>query len=80
MTTPLRLTALDRSSGITRKPTNACRAGESTICTTPPAKLIATMADQQPAQVDPVGDRPAPGTEQQRRYAARGQDQAQFRR
>jgi len=43
MTTPLRLTALDRSSGITSEPTNACRAGESTICTTPPATLITTI-------------------------------------
>jgi hypothetical protein len=44
MTTPLRLTALDRSSGSTRELTKACRAGESAICTTPPATLIATMA------------------------------------
>ncbi len=43
MTTPLRLTALDRSSGVTSALTNACRAGESAICTTPPATLIATM-------------------------------------
>jgi hypothetical protein len=44
ITTPLRLTALERSSGITREPANACRAGESAICTTPPATLIATIA------------------------------------
>ena len=42
-TTPLRLTALDRSSGVTSEPTNACLAGESTICTTPLATLMATM-------------------------------------
>ena len=61
MTTPLRLTALDRSSGITRKPTNACRAGESTICTTPSATLIATIAatDAFPATARPTARRPA---------------------
>ena len=51
ITTPLRLTALDRSSGATREPTNAWRAGESAICTTPPATLMATMA---PTEAWPV--------------------------
>lgn len=44
ITTPLRLTAPARSAGGTSEPTNACRAGESTIPTTPPATVIATTS------------------------------------
>ena len=90
-TTPLRLTALARSSGGTRRLTKAWRAGESAIWTTPARhadghqgrhaglarggqrpqqrgqEAIERLGDQEElAQVDPVGHRPAPGAEQQR--------------
>jgi hypothetical protein len=42
-TTPLRLTALDRSSDVTRELMKAWRAGESAIDTTPLARLITMM-------------------------------------
>ena len=43
-TTPLRLTALARSSGGTRRLTKAWREGESAIWTIPPATPMTTRA------------------------------------
>jgi hypothetical protein len=42
-TTPFKLTALGRSSGVTSRLMKAWRAGESTICTNPPMTLIVTI-------------------------------------
>ncbi len=81
-TMPLRLIALDRSSGVTSELMNACRAGESGIDTMPLATLITTMTvtlalpvTREPTAGLPAGRRQL-GADQQRRRSTRSRSAA----